>query len=218
MSYEYITKYTSPNRTAGTNSVKIFGLARRISGIAIHHWGDPATNPSFNGVINWLCRKGGNSSAHYVIEAGRIACIVSPEDVAWHSGTARGNATTIGLELNPRASEADYETAGELIAELWHAYGKIELYKHSDFKATKCPGRWNLYKLEKIAELHYLNKPKKTQPKKEPSSASVWHVIKSGETLSGIALKYGTKVKTLANLNNISNVNKITAGKKIKIK
>lgn len=217
MSYEYITKFTSPNFTAGTQSAKIFGLPRRILGICIHHWGDPASRPTFMGVVNYLCRKGGNTSAHTVIEAGRVASIVDHKHVAWHSGSARGNTTTIGLELNPRASNADYETAAEYIADLWLFYGKLPLSKHSDYKATKCPGQWNIYKLEKMADIYY-EKKKRSQPTKSKQKTTYKvHTIKKGETLTSIAQKYNTNVTALAKLNNIKNINVIKIGQKIKI-
>jgi peptidoglycan hydrolase-like protein with peptidoglycan-binding domain len=43
------------------------------------------------------------------------------------------------------------------------------------------------------------------------------HTIRSGETLSALAKKFGTTVKELAKANNISNPNKITAGQKLTI-
>lgn len=43
------------------------------------------------------------------------------------------------------------------------------------------------------------------------------HTVKSGDTLSGIAKKYGTTVKRLQSVNGIKDVNKIYAGQKIKI-
>ena len=217
MSYEYITKYNSPNFTTGTNSLKVFGFSRRILGIVIHHWGDPANRPTFMGVVSYLCRKGGNTSAHSVIEAGRVASIVDHKNVSWHSGSARGNATTLGLELNPRASDADYETAAEYIADLWLFYGKLPLSKHSDYKATKCPGRWNIYKLEKMADIYY-EKKKRSQPtKSKPKTTYKTHTVKKGETLTSIARKYKTNVTALAKLNGIKNVNLIKIGQKIKI-
>lgn len=48
--------------------------------------------------------------------------------------------------------------------------------------------------------------------------SSVTYKIKSGDTLSGIAQKFGTTVSKLAQLNNIKNVNLIYAGQTIKIR
>ena len=80
MSYEYITKYNSPNYgyprgTKGGNKIKE---------IVIHHWGIDGQN--FINVTNYLCRSGGNSSAHFTLEAGRVACIVDHKNCAWHAG------------------------------------------------------------------------------------------------------------------------------------
>lgn len=50
-----------------------------------------------------------------------------------------------------------------------------------------------------------------------PASKDEVYVVKSGDTLSGIAAKYGTTYQKLAEYNNISNPNVITVGQKIKI-
>ena len=48
--------------------------------------------------------------------------------------------------------------------------------------------------------------------------SSVTYKIKSGDTLSGIAQKFGTTVSRLASLNNIKNVDLIYAGQILKIR
>jgi len=47
------------------------------------------------------------------------------------------------------------------------------------------------------------------------TSNSSYYIVKSGDTLSGIAQKYGTTIKVLASTNNISNPNLIYPGQKI---
>ena len=47
--------------------------------------------------------------------------------------------------------------------------------------------------------------------------ANVTYIVKAGDTLSGIAKKYGTTVSEIAKLNNISNVNHIVVGQKLLI-
>ena len=49
------------------------------------------------------------------------------------------------------------------------------------------------------------------------SSSPTYYTIKSGDTLSGIASKFGTTYQALAQLNGISNPNKIYVGQKIRI-
>lgn len=155
MTYQYITEHNSPNFTPSASVKKVYGMPRTIQSITIHWWGDPNQKPTFGGTVAYLCRKGGTSSAHEVIEAGRVAPIVNHADAAWHAGNATGNATSIGLELNPRCSNEDYETAGERIADLWKHYGKLPLIPHKDWKATQCPGNYDLGRLRKIAEKYY---------------------------------------------------------------
>ena len=48
-------------------------------------------------------------------------------------------------------------------------------------------------------------------------SGDTVYTVKAGDTLSGIASKYGTTYQTLASYNGISNPNKISVGQKIKI-
>lgn len=51
---------------------------------------------------------------------------------------------------------------------------------------------------------------------KKPTT--VYHTVKSGETLSGIASKYGTTYQKLAKMNGIANPNKIYPGQRIRVK
>jgi hypothetical protein len=149
MSYQYITNRNSPNYTPAAQVAAVFGLARAIEGYTYHWWGDPSTQPTFDGVVSWLCRPGGGSSAHYVLEEGRVACIISPLDAAWHSGNARGNARTIGIEMNPRASEGDYRTAAEFSAQLMDAFGDQLKYRHSDWFQTQCCGVYDVNRIDR---------------------------------------------------------------------
>ena len=45
-----------------------------------------------------------------------------------------------------------------------------------------------------------------------------YYIVKSGDTLSAIAKKYGTTVNQLASWNNIANVNKIYVGQKLRVR
>lgn len=56
----------------------------------------------------------------------------------------------------------------------------------------------------------------KMAAKKKP--VSVYYVVKRGDTLSGIASKYGTTYQQLAKINGIANPNKIYPGQKIRVK
>ena len=53
---------------------------------------------------------------------------------------------------------------------------------------------------------------------KEEPIAEDTYTVKFGDTLSGIAVKFGTTVSALASLNNIADINKIQTGQVLKIK
>ena len=149
MTYESITDHTSPNYTPAGRVPSVFGRPRVVQSITVHHWG--VYGQRFDRVVDFLCRPKGSSSAHYVVEDGRVACIVAPQHAAWHSGSSVGNAESVGLELRPEATDGDYATAAELIRELRAVYGDVRLVKHSSWKATACPGRWDLARLDALA-------------------------------------------------------------------
>ena len=49
-------------------------------------------------------------------------------------------------------------------------------------------------------------------------TSAVYYTVKSGDTLSAIASKYGTTYQKIAQINGISNPNKIYVGQKIRVK
>lgn len=142
MSYQMETNKDSKAFTPAAQSRAVFGYDRVIEGITLHWWGEPSQNPQFDSIVNYLCRDGGNTSAHYVATGTgrRVSCIVAPTDVAWHSGNAWGNARTVGIELDPRNRPEDRDVLAELIADIRSAFGDVPLYWHNYFVATTCPG------------------------------------------------------------------------------
>jgi len=101
--------------------------------------------------VDFFVNGPGQTSAHFVVSAGRIHCLVSPLDAAWHSGNAVGNATTIGIECRPEATDADYATVAELVAWLRSEYGNLPLTPHRQWQSTACPGVWDLARINALA-------------------------------------------------------------------
>lgn len=152
MSYELITKHDSNNFTPAAQVPRVYGRKRTVESITIHWWGLPEWNATFDGTVSFLCTNTKPTSAHEVIEAGRVAVIVAHGDAAWAAGNAAGNATSIHLELNPRASDADYLTAAERIRDIRAEHGKdLPLIPHRDWQATMCPGNYDLARLDRLA-------------------------------------------------------------------
>lgn len=137
--------------TPAKDAKKVFGAERKIEAITIHHWGVLGQN--YDAVLRFFANDEDDdfTSAHYVVMGGRINQIVADEDVAWHAGNRTANLTTLGLELRPEATDEDYTTAAELIAALRAVHGDLPLYPHKHWKATNCPGVWDLERLDKLA-------------------------------------------------------------------
>lgn len=164
MSYKFETQYTSGNSTPFAQVARVFGIARVISGFTEHWWGTPDTGMTYEGVINWLCRPGGNTSAHAVVDgpSRRVACIVDFMDAAWAGGTAVANATQIHIEnnCNTAAKASTTDVTAEFLADLRDpaCFGDQLLYGHNYWIGTQCPGHFDI---DEIDRLSYTKKPGK---------------------------------------------------------
>lgn len=135
MSYKYLTQHDAVCFARGRGG-------RAVRFIVIHHWDDPAKNPTFEGTVSWFKNPNSWVSAHYVVEAGRVACMVNESDTAWHAGDGEVNLASIGIECNPRASQGDLQTLVELLADLKRRYPHAQIIGHKDVVSTGCPGRY----------------------------------------------------------------------------
>lgn len=144
MSYQYITKYNAKSYTKGREGHK-------IKEIVIHHWG--ADGQTFEGVVNWFANNA-PTSAHYVVEGGRVACLVDLSDTAYHAGNWLHNLESIGIECRPEMSAEDFATLVELVRYLFSEVGKVKIVGHQDIVPTSCPGRYyaRLPELRRLAE------------------------------------------------------------------
>ena len=135
---------------------------RKIVDIVVHHWG--VDGQRHDDVVDWFCNpaKGAQTSAHFVVSGGRVHCIVSPTDTAWHAGDWDENLQSIGIECRPEATAADYKTVAELVRWLRTQYGDLPLRPHKQFFGTSCPGRWDLARLDR--EARGGNTPAKPSP------------------------------------------------------
>lgn len=152
MAYDYQTQFNSPNFTPASQVPAVWGVSRIIKNIAIHWWGDPSTNPTFEGVVAHLDDPNSGVSAHYVATGtGRqVACLVDPANASW--STMSDNPYCISIECDPRCRDEDYDVVAELIADIRSAYGaNLPLVPHRQFTATTCPGNWDLGRLDAIA-------------------------------------------------------------------
>src|SRR5699024_8499176 len=131
------------------------GLTGSLKAITLHHWG--ADGQDFGNVVSWLVADGnGNnsSSAHEVIEGGRVAILASIEDGTWNSGNAQGNLDNYALECRPEADDATVRTVAARVAAVRDEAGwDVPLNLHRDYVDTECPGRYVALKdtIDKLA-------------------------------------------------------------------
>jgi N-acetylmuramoyl-L-alanine amidase len=241
MSYQEINHFNSPNYTPAASVPSAFGYKREVKSITIHWWDAPEKRPTFEGTINWLCtpwqqRPGQvQSSCHAVVEAGRVAWIVDGTDAAWHAGNAYGSATSIGVECNPRASDGDYQTIGELVRDIRKIYGDIPLIPHRYWKETTCPGNYDLARIDAIARGGSVAPAPKPAPAPAkpaapaPASGSttiqrstneIHWVVEKNDSLSRICQYYYGEASTatvakVAAYNGIANPNALAVGQRV---
>lgn len=135
--------HKSPNSSTRAH----YGYPATPTGITLHHWG--STGQTHDGVVNYLSRANGNTSAHDVVSGGRVTELVDDERAAWHAGSTEGNGSTIGIECRPEMSAEDWATLVQLCTDKEEKWGSLKYFKHSDWKATACPGKYS----DRIGEL-----------------------------------------------------------------
>lgn len=119
------------------------GLTGSLKAITIHHWG--SDGQKFANVVSWLVADGnGNnqSSAHEVIEDGRVAILADAKDGTWNSGSSQGNLDNYALECRPDATAGDIATVAARVAAIRAEHGDLPIDVHADYVATACPGRY----------------------------------------------------------------------------
>ena len=122
MSYQYITQYDAACYTPGRTYQ---GVNYAVDKIVIHHWG--ADGQTFDSVVGWFTNPNCGTSAHYVVEDRKVACMVNLYDTAYHAGDWFANLSSIGIECRPEMSDGDLETVCELVAYLYIKQRALEI-------------------------------------------------------------------------------------------
>ena len=133
----------SSNYYTPTECLTEYKQPRKVLGVTIHWWNDPKNAGTHDGTADYLARKGGDTSAHYVVSPGRVTRLVDDKNAAWHAGNAVGNATTIGIECNPHDVDGTLVTVAALIRDLEKKHGDLKIYRHRDWRSTTCPGAYS---------------------------------------------------------------------------
>lgn len=204
----------------------------KIDKITIHHM---AGNLSVETCGNVFSSGKRQASSNYGIGSdGRVGMYVEENRRAWTSSNAANDHRAITIEVaNDGGSSTNWHVSDKALAKLIDLCVDIckrngitklvytgdtngNLTRHNMFVATTCPGPYLQSKFPYIVE--EVNKRLTTSEQTSTSpSIDIIYVVKSGDTLSAIASKYGTTHQKLATYNNISNPNVIHVGQQIKI-
>ena len=188
----YETQYNAPAYMAGRSG-------HDVTGIVVHHYG--VMGSTYAGTIRTLCAVTASASAHFVIDAGKVAQLVALSDTAYHADNWPINLTTIGIECPPECTAEQVDTLVQLIAGLYQVYGRVlPLSGHKDHAPTECPGRYYPMLQDIQARATALwssaNAPDPQQPKPTPDNPPDWAqdaadwAINSG-LIAGDGKRYG---------------------------
>lgn len=223
----------SPNYNNGRVH-SVYNPTGKIDKITIHHM---AGNLSIETCGNVFAPSSRQASSTYGIGSdGRIGMYVEEKNRPWTSSSPANDYRAVTIEVANdeyggtwHVSDKAIEACITLCVDICKRNGieKLNytgdasgnLTKHCYFANTGCPGPYLGSKFEYIAQQvnAQLGNGSNTKPTSPSAGNEQVYTVVSGDTLSGIAAKYGTTYQILASYNGISNPNVIHVGQKIKI-
>lgn len=197
--------------------------------LIVHHWAGTA-----GGDTALMKPKGQNSrgdvSASYILYSdGRLIGQVSEDLSPWTTGSADWGSITVETQNaanggNWPIDQRAKDKLAQLMADLSdrHGWGELKLgtnvRMHREFYATACPGPDMVASLPAIiAKANQLRKGGSGGGGGTPSGSTGTYTVAKGDTLSGIAGKYGTTWQVLQLLNGLADPNKIYPGQVLKV-
>lgn len=167
---DYIAK--SKQKRPGTKIVP--------SSITIHNTSNPKSTS--RNERSWLSNPNNTASAswHIVVDEKEAIEAIPLNEKAYHSGTAEGNATSIGIELCESGDQAKvWKNAVELVAKMLFErnWTVKNLRTHKSWSGKNCPRlilpMWAQFVGEVDSRLYELRNPPKTPPNAPEQQAEV---------------------------------------------
>lgn len=190
---------------------------RTIDRVVIH-----TIEGSESSCISWFQNAAARVSAHYVVShAGRITQMVADKNVAWHCGN--WNSRSIGIENEGfagqnRWTDVQYRALAELTAGICDRYGipkdRTHIVGHKEVPGATHGDPGPSFDWTRFIALVRGGSTTTTPPS---PNRDVNHVVRAGETLSGIATQYNTTPSAIAQANGITNQALIFVGQVLKI-
>lgn len=147
-------------------------------------------------------------------------------DVWQHTSQGRVNGITGDVDVNHAYKDLTIQPTGEKtppkqVEQVVKASGIHKVKPGDTLSEIAAKYKTSVSALQRLNNINNPNKIYVGQNIKYGSIATVgktYYIIKSGDTLSGIAAKYGASIKTLQAWNGIKNANRIYSGQKIRVK
>lgn len=146
---------------------------------------------------------------------------VKPSSSTASSNTAAPSGSTLSLAVG--VMQGKYGDGDTRKAKLGSRYTEVQGFINHIFKASAqtlasevMAGKYGNGDTRKIVLGSRYNEVQKIV--NNGGSSAQYYTVRSGDTLSGIASKYGTTYQKIAQLNGISNPNLIYAGQKLRVK
>jgi hypothetical protein len=140
------------------------GKKMKATSITIHNTGNPSSRAK--GERGWLTNPSNTRSAsfHIVVDENEAIECIPLNEVTWHSGTTKGNYSSISIEICESGNYKQAEqNAVELVAKMLHerGWGIDRVKKHQDWSGKYCPRiiipYWSEFKQRIQKELDKLN-------------------------------------------------------------
>lgn len=145
------------------------GSALSVKSITIHETANPAEGADAAMHRDYAQRNDRNVSYHWVVDDKEAIQVIPDTEIAWHSGTAEGNRTSLSIEICENRDGdpvARYEHAVWLSAYLLHKHGlgTEELVTHKHWSGKDCPRHllnvWDTFKKDVNEQLRSMKKQK----------------------------------------------------------
>lgn len=111
----------------------------KAENITIHYTGPLPKQTPAQVRKYWIDSKG-EPSAHFIIKDEEVLQCWEIDKVAWHTGTSRGNHSSIGIEVIPETKDGKFsERSIASLKELIATLPKLPIVRHYDWSGKKCP-------------------------------------------------------------------------------
>ena len=214
----------------------------KILKITPHHMA--VVNGSIKAIGNEFAKKSRNACSNYGIDSyGNIACYLDEDYAPITSSNKANDMVAVTIEVanskgapNWEISDKAWNALVDLCVDIckrngishldWTGDKNGTLTIHRMFNATACPGNYLAGRMGLLqnevnsklgANITVAPAPVTPAPSVSQSNTNVKYTVKSGDTISGIAKKYGVTEDAIVKANNIKDKNKIYVGQVLTI-